>query len=263
MNRLPDPSSTNNNAIRKLATASGVVTTVAGQSGIAGSSDDFNSQATFHYPSGVGIDASGNVYVVDTDNHAVREIAASGVVSTLAGLAGTSGSADGVGTAARFNFPTGLAVDSAGDVYVADANNHAIRLCVYPAAPAITTQPQSQTVDAGANVSFSVTATGKPLPTYQWLFNGNAIAGATGSSYSVSSVQTANAGNYAVTVTNLVGNVTSSVATLTVSTPTPTTPQNGGGGGGGAVEPWFLGALAILATIRSRIRTRCAVASRE
>jgi hypothetical protein len=249
---------TNNNAIRKLATASGIVTTVAGLSGVAGSADGANSQATFHYPSAVGLDSSGNLYVVDTDNHTIREMVSSGAVSTLAGLAGTSGSADGVGTAARFNFPTGLAVDSAGDVYVADSNNHAIRLCVYPVAPAVTVQPQSQTVGVGSSASFSVTATGKPAPTYQWLFNGNAIAGANASSYSLSNVQTANAGNYAVTVTNLAGNVTSSAATLTVSTPTTTIPQGGGGGGGGGGAPswWFDGALVVLAVVARRRRLR-------
>ena len=92
--------------------ATGVVTTVAGQTGVAGSADGANSQAQFYFPSGVAVDTAGNLYIADTDNHTLREIVASGAVSTLAGLAGISGSADGTGTAARFNFPTGVAVDS-------------------------------------------------------------------------------------------------------------------------------------------------------
>jgi sugar lactone lactonase YvrE len=240
---------TNNNAIRKLATASGAVTTVAGQGGIAGSTDGTTSEAQFHFPSGVGLDSSGNVYVVDTDNHTLRQIATAGTVSTLAGLAGTSGSVDGVGTAARFNFPTGVVVNGSGDAYVADTNNHAVRLCVVPAAPAITAQPQSQSVNAGTSVNFSVTVTGKPTPTYQWLREGSAIAGATGSTCNLSNVQAADAGNYTVVVTNLAGSVTSAAATLSVSTPTTTIPQSDGGGGG-APSDWFCGGLLLLAAAR-------------
>ena len=180
---------TNNNAIRKIVTASGAVTTVAGQAGIAGNTDGANSQARFHYPSGLAVNATGNLYVVDTDNHTLREIASPGAVSTLAGLAGSSGSADGIGTAARFDFPTGVAVDSSGNVYVADTNNDTIRLAVSPAAPAITAQPQSQTTTAGSSVTFSVTATGKPAPAYQWDFDGAAISGATSSSLGLTNVQ--------------------------------------------------------------------------
>ena len=248
---------TNNNAIRKVVPASGAVTTVAGQTGVAGSTDGTNSQAQFHFPSGIGIDAAGNLLVADTDNHTLREIALSGAVSTLAGLAGSSGSADGTGTVARFNFPTGVAANSAGDVYLADASNHAIRLCVVPTAPAITAQPQSQTVTAGQNVTFSVTATGKPAPTYQWFFGGVMINGATSSTLALNSVQTTSAGNYTVTVTNSSGAVTSSQAALTV---TPAgggggSSPGGGGGGGGAPSVWFYGALTLLALAR-RMRHR-------
>ena len=240
---------TNNNAIRKLAVASRAVTTVAGQTGIAGSADGPGSQAQFNFPSGLASDAAGNLYVADTDNDTLRLIAPSGAVSTLAGLAGTSSSVDGTGTTARFNYPTGVAADSTGDVYVADTGNDTIRLCVVVIAPSITTQPQSQTVSAGAPVTFSVTATGKP--TYQWLFNGSPISGATGSSYSIASSQSSNAGTYTVIVTNPAGAVTSNGAVLTVAAPTsPPTPPASGGGGGGAPSKWFFGALALLAIAR-------------
>jgi hypothetical protein len=114
-------------------------------------------------------------------------------------------------------------------------------------APTITTQPQSQSVLVGANVVFSVVATGKPNPTYQWSKGGTAITGATGTTLSLSSVQTSDAGNYTVTVTNSLGSVTSSAATLTVSSPVSTPPASsgGGGGGGGAPSDWAAGALAV------------------
>ena len=76
---------------------------------------------------GVAVDSAGNVYVADTDNHTIRKITPAGVVSTLAGLAGSLGSADGTGSAARFYHPGGVAVDSGGNVYVADTDNHTIR----------------------------------------------------------------------------------------------------------------------------------------
>ena len=82
--------------------------------------DGTGSAARFNYPSGVAVDSAGNVYVADSHNNTIRKITPSGVVSTLAGLAGSIGSADGTGCAARFDSPDGVAVDSAGNVYVAD-----------------------------------------------------------------------------------------------------------------------------------------------
>lgn len=244
---------TNNNTIRRLVLASGAVTTVAGQAGNAGTADGSNSQAQFFFPSGICIDSTGNLYVADTDNHTLREIMPSGTVSTLAGLAGIRGRADGTGTAARFNFPTGAAISGAGDVYLADTSNHAIRVCVIPSGPSITTQPQSQAVTAGANVTFSVAATGKPAPTYQWFFNGNMISGATGSTLTLSNVQTTNSGTYTVAVTNSASTATSNPATLTVN---PARSGGGGGsGGGGAPSFWFYGALSLLA-FANRLRHR-------
>ena len=83
--------------------------------------------------------------------------------------------------------------------------------------PSITVQPQSQTVAAGTNVVFTVTATGVGTLSYQWQFNGVGISGATGTTLALSSVQPANAGSYAVVVTNSLGSVTSAVAVLTVA----------------------------------------------
>ena len=90
-------------------------------------------------------------------------------------------------------------------------------------APAITTQPSSQTVTAGGTASFSVKASGNPSPTYQWYFGGAAISGATSSTLSLSNVQTANAGDYYASATNTAGSAISSTAKLTVQAPAPVT----------------------------------------
>ena len=88
-------------------------------------------------------------------------------------------------------------------------------------APAITTHPVSQSVNVGASVTFSVTATGTSL-TYQWKKDGNNISGATSSSYNIPSAASGNAGSYTVTVANSAGTVTSNAATLAVTIPAPT-----------------------------------------
>ncbi len=106
-------------------TPAGVVTTLAG-SGSPGFSNGTGRAATFNSPEGVAVDASGNVYVADTDNNAIRKITPLGVVSTLAGD-GSAGLINGPGVSARFVAPTSLVVDGSGNVYVADHGNHAIR----------------------------------------------------------------------------------------------------------------------------------------
>ena len=102
----------------------GVVTTLAG-SGTAGFADGTGSSAQFNSPDSVAVDSSGTVYVADLVNHRIRKITSSGVVTTLAGS--SSGFADGTGSAAQFNNPAGVAVDSSGTVYVRDSNNNRIR----------------------------------------------------------------------------------------------------------------------------------------
>ncbi|KAA0254940.1 MAG: hypothetical protein EDX89_07610 [Acidobacteria bacterium] len=115
-----------NHTIRKV-TAESVVTTLAGVGGGLGSTDGTGSAARFFQPSGVAVDGSGNIYVTDQGNNTIRRVTPAGVVTTLAGLAGTTGSSDGTGSAARFLAPAGLAVDASGNIYVSDGYNHTIR----------------------------------------------------------------------------------------------------------------------------------------
>ena len=120
---------TSNHTVRVIS-PSGTVNTLAGMPGVPGSSDGTGQDARFNHPHGVAIDSMGNLYVTDHWNHTIRKIApgdSGGTVSTLAGLAGNPGSANGTGTVARFRYPSGIAVSSVGDIFVSDEYNHAIR----------------------------------------------------------------------------------------------------------------------------------------
>lgn len=115
-----------NNAVRKIVIASGVVSTIAGGSPSCGSADGIGAAARFNYPQDITNDGT-NLYVADTWNHTIRKIViASGEVSTIAGGVGKRGSADGKGADAAFNRPSGMMCDGT-DLYVADSDNNAIR----------------------------------------------------------------------------------------------------------------------------------------
>ncbi|MBG6128787.1 sugar lactone lactonase YvrE [Aquimarina sp. EL_43] len=111
-----------NHKIRKI-TPEGVVSTLAGSN--RGFADGQGSAVQFNFPHGITIDTDTNLYVADTENHKIRKITPEGVVSTLAGS--TSGFADGQGSAAQFDFPFGIAIDTNNNLYVADTSNHKIR----------------------------------------------------------------------------------------------------------------------------------------
>jgi sugar lactone lactonase YvrE len=130
-----------NNTIRKI-TPDGAVTTLAGTAGQGGSADGTGSAARFGDPTSVAADAAGNIFVADSGSETIRRITPAGVVTTFAGSPGSTGSADGTGAAASFNFlyhydiPTlgqylqgygTVATDIAGNVYVGDCGNFTVR----------------------------------------------------------------------------------------------------------------------------------------
>ena len=111
------------NRIRRIG-ADGVVVDLAGER--EGYADGTGAAAAFHTPSGIAFDRDGNLLVADTGNNAIRKVSMQGVVSTLAG-GGAAGFQDGPAAQARFNGPLAVAVDKAGNVFVADTYNDRIR----------------------------------------------------------------------------------------------------------------------------------------
>ena len=121
-----------NNTLRKLTPVgtNWVSSTIAGTVGVPGSRDGSNSVAQFNYPSGIAVDAAGNLYVADTYNDTIRRVVhtnANWVVTTIAGLAQHNDSSDGTNQAARFFQPSAIAIDQSGNLFVADTGNSTIR----------------------------------------------------------------------------------------------------------------------------------------
>lgn len=132
-------SEVSNHKISKMYVATGSVSAIAG-SGTVGSADGIGTAASFNAPRGLAVDAEGNVYVADYGNGKIRRITASGVVTTVAGVGGNTVSLDGIGAAAAFRNPAGLALDRLGNLYVGDAGSQTIRKVVltgYSISPAL------------------------------------------------------------------------------------------------------------------------------
>jgi hypothetical protein len=230
-----------NHTIRKV-TSAGVVTTLAGNPGVAGYVDNTGNVARFNYPTGLAVDSNGNVFVADTTNELLRKVTSAGVVTTLAGVVGVTGSTDGLGSAALFNTPGGLAVDSSGNLYLADTGNSTIRKIT--SGGAVTTlaglpgiagfkdgngseawfnQPKALTLDSSGNVYVADT--------------GNAA---------IRKITPAGV----VTTLTLTASTGTSTTTSTTTIPPTGGGSSGGGGGGGAPSTWFFGALSLLALAR-------------
>src|SRR5438876_901164 len=119
-----------NHRIRKVAAATGIITTVAGN-GVFGFAGDGGAAtgARLNYPSGVALDASGNLYIADQNNNRIRKVdAATGIITTVAGNDSPTFFGDGgAATNASLYDPTGVALDASGNLYIADQYNHRIR----------------------------------------------------------------------------------------------------------------------------------------
>jgi sugar lactone lactonase YvrE len=139
------------NTIRKITpvaadgTTNWTTATIAGKVGTAGSTDGVGTNARFKSPFGLALDNAGTLYVADSGNHTIRMITPDGQSSTLVGSPGLPGSNDGVGDAARLNYPNGLVVDRSGVIYVCDYANRTIRQ-ISPVANGSTTNWQATTI---------------------------------------------------------------------------------------------------------------------
>ena len=170
-------------------------------------------------------DSLGNIFL--TSGNLIGIISNNGYVSTIAGgVQNKSGNSDGVGSGAFFYTPSSITLDSNGYIYVTDYNNRSIRRGVNQNFPFITTQPITQTINAGASVSLSVSAAGVPTPNYQWQYNGINIQGATGTTYTINNAQISATGNYDALVTNNLGSVISNIAVVTVVNSAPSIISN-------------------------------------
>jgi DNA-binding beta-propeller fold protein YncE len=115
-----------NRTIRSVS-AEGVVSTMAGAAGQQGSTDGPAALARFRGLRGLSLGSDGSLYIADSGNHTIRCLSPDGTVRTVAGAAGQEGTTDGLGPAARFKWPSGLAAAPDGRLYVADSENHTIR----------------------------------------------------------------------------------------------------------------------------------------
>jgi sugar lactone lactonase YvrE len=191
-----------NNRIRQV-TSNGVISTVAGN-GVAGTAGDGSvaTNASLYKPLGLGLDPFGNLYIADQFNGRIREMSPLATKSNL--------TLNAVPLAEAGNY-TVIVSDATGSV-----TSSVAVLAVYTL-PAITTQPVNQSVLAGNNAAFSVSATGTAPLSYDWFFEGaNMVQSGSSNILAIEDAGTNNAGSYAVVVSSPYGAVTSQVAILTV-----------------------------------------------
>jgi len=205
-----------NNLIREVST-SGIINTFAGiaSGAISGTNAGYSGDgglatvAELYSPTGIGVDAFGNVYIADGGNNLIRIVNTSGIISTIAGNynEGSGYSGDGgPATAAQLNFPEGMAVDAFENVYIADNGNNIVRRVAAP--------PPSVSANVTTNVGCNGASTGSILAavsngtspyTYSWSPIGGTDFIASGLS----------AGTYTITVTDSVGSIDSTTVTIT------------------------------------------------
>jgi len=248
------------NSVIREVNSNGIITTVAGNGdwGFAGAATN----AQLSYPNGVAVDTAGNLFITDNGNNVIREIETNGIITTVAGN-GTNGYAGdgGPATGAELNYPSGIAVDATGHLFIADQNNNRIREVFFEGEDSPTLTLDNVTTNNAGNYSVIITSlngsvtssratltvvtppsiTVQPVSqtnvvgnsvffsvgaigaslSYQWQFDDAAIPGATNAALALLDVQSTNDGNYSVVVSNIAGSVTSSNAILTITIPSP------------------------------------------
>lgn len=168
----------NNHLIRKI-TPEGQVSTYAG-TGVPGNTNGDRLSASFNNPIGIAIDPADNIYITDMLNQQIRKISPEGVVSTIAGT-GQKGAADGPAASASFNFPGGIAVDGAGNIFIVDMHNGKIRLFGTGGYTIDKALPPGLTFD-------SKTGTVKGTPTEVWPETTYTVTGYNGAGSSVTTL---------------------------------------------------------------------------
>jgi uncharacterized protein (TIGR03437 family) len=151
-----------NHAIRKVS-PDGTITSVAG-TGTRGFSGDNGPAklADLNFPTAVAVDEAGNLYIADSSNHRIRKVTSDGVIRTIAGDGTPGFSGDGgPATQARLRFPTGVAVDRGGNVYVADLDNKRVRKLTPSSAPVVAEVLDECSVVHGASLLSGPVAPGQ------------------------------------------------------------------------------------------------------
>lgn len=239
--------------IRKVDT-NGIITTIAGRIYVESYSGDWGpaTNATLNFPSDIVVAPNGNIFIADSYNDRIRMVDINGIITTVVG-GGVSHFSEGPD---GLSVPEAVALDAAGNLFIADMYNQRVRKAAFAGFPTLTVndvktnnagdysviitsasgsvtssvvslvvtgtppsvviQPTSQSVAVGANLNLTANAAGTLPLFYQWKFNGTNINGATDSTLSLNKVFPTNAGAFTVAVTNAWGGVVSDAATLSV-----------------------------------------------